>query len=470
MTHARAAGFKRLTRLERARERLLGIVPPVERTERLRLPAADGRALTEPIESPRDVPGYRRAAMDGYAVRVADTAGAGARSPVVLREDDAVGHGRAVPVHTGSEVPEGTDAVVRIEDCAVLDGGASPAGSPGEASDDTGRTDEEGRTGDDPKRTGAARVEVFDAVAPGENVAPVGEDVVEGQRLFGAGHRLRPSDLGLLRSVGIGEVEVVERPAAAVVPTGEELVESDPEPGETIETNGLTVSRYVERWGGRATRRRIVADDPGALRAAIQRDLTKDLLVLTGGSSVGDRDHVPEVVGELGEVVVHGVGIRPGHPAGFGIVEGVPVLLLPGYPVACIVAAVELLRPALKRAGRLPLDPHPTTTARLDRKLASEVGVRTFARVALHPGEADGTSVDEGRTGGDGAHPSTAGSDADASREHDEPLAVAEPVRAGGAGVLSSVALADGWVVVPEPREGIPAGETVAVEHRERWA
>ncbi|PSP55126.1 molybdopterin molybdenumtransferase MoeA [Halobacteriales archaeon QS_1_67_19] len=351
------SGFKDKTRLVEARKRLLEAVSPHDRTE----------AVSE-----------------------------------ILRQAGAVGPDSAVRVHTGSELPEGADGVVMIEQVEEF--------------------------GDE--------IEVFDAVAEGENVAPVGEDVERGQRLYDPGHRLRPSDLGLLKSVGIDAVEVSERPTVGVIPTGEELVQSDPEPGEVVETNGLTVSRLVERWGGTATYRDVVTDDPEALRAAIQRDLTRDVVVTTGGSSVGERDLLPEVVADLGEILFHGVALKPGHPVAVGVVEETPVIMLPGYPVACIVNAVQFLRPALKAIGGLPVEEPPTTEARLARKIRSEPGIRTFARVKLE-------AVDGER--------------------------VATPTRASGSGVLSSVALADGWVAVPEDREGIPEGETVSVEDWE-WS
>ncbi|WP_435183331.1 molybdopterin molybdotransferase MoeA [Halobellus sp. EA9] len=415
----RSAGFKDRTRLAVARRRLLEAATPHERTERLSLIPADGRALAETVTSPTAVPDYERAAMDGWAVRASDTFGASDRSPGVLRVADAdpqtspdtsVGPESAVRVHTGSELPEGADAVVMIE-----------------------HADEVG--GD---------LEVFDAVTEGENVAPVGEDVAEGQELFEPGHRLRPSDLGLLKSVGIDRVTVYEKPTVGVVPTGEELVQEDPGPGEVIETNGLTVSRLVSRWGGVPTYRNVVTDDEAALRAAIQRDLTKDVVVTTGGSSVGERDLIPEVVSELGEVLVHGVALKPGHPVALGVVEDTPVVMLPGYPVAAIINAVQFLRPVLKHVGHLPDDPPPTTGAVLDRKIPSEPGVRTFARVQVDDGVADGDDADEGP----------------------DALPTATPTRASGSGVLSSVALADGWVAVPEEREGFDEGETVTVE---RW-
>ncbi|EMA27467.1 molybdopterin molybdotransferase MoeA [Halobiforma nitratireducens] len=415
------AGFKIRTPVDEARRVLQEAIEeghpesPATGVETVDVARADGRALAAPVESVRNVPHYRRAAMDGYAVRAEDTFGASDRSPERLRvagsaEADAdVAPGTAARVHTGSALPDGADAVVMIE-----------------------HVEERGDA-----------LEVEDAVAEGENVAPIGEDIEESQHLYEAGHRLRPSDLGLLRSAGYGRVEVAAKPTVGVIPTGEELVEGDPGPGEVIETNGLTVSRLAERWGARATYRDVVTDDPESLRVAIQRDLTKDVVVTTGGSSVGERDLLPEVIDDLGEVLVHGVGLKPGHPVCLGIVEDTPVLALPGYPVACIVNAVQFLRPTLRWLEGTEPDPHPTTRAVLDRKIPSEPGTRTFARVQLE--QRDERDADGG----------------------DEPAYRATPTRASGSGVLSSVALADGWVVVDDDREGIPEGETVAVRNWE---
>ncbi|WP_246984205.1 molybdopterin molybdotransferase MoeA [Halorientalis marina] len=429
----RESGFKKMTRLREARERLREALTPHDRTETVPLTTAGGRALASTVTARREVPHYDRAAMDGFAVRAEDTFGAGDRSPAILRakeppaetDDDppAVGPEEALRVHTGSEIPPGADAVVMVEHT------------------DTHRDE----------------VEVFDAVAEGENVAPAGEDVASGRTLYEPGHRLRPSDIGLLKSVGVDEVECYQRPEVAVTPTGEELVQRDPAPGEVIETNGLTVAQYVERWGGKATYRNVVTDDHSSLRAAIERDLVRDVIVTTGGSSVGERDLLPEVIDDLGEVLVHGVALKPGHPVGFGVVRETPIIMLPGYPVACIVNAVQFLRPAVKWSGHYPLDSHPTTEAVLGRKVASEPGVRTFARVRLDDGGDERTAI-----------PTSATADAEGDTlDADRP--VAEPTRASGAGVLSSVALADGWVVVPEDREGFAEGERVAVQNWE-WS
>ena len=389
-------GFTEVTRLAAAREAVLGSVDPPERAESVPVVEADGRTLAESVAATRAVPEFDRAAMDGYAVRATDTHGAGDRSPALLDETDSdVRAGAARYVHTGSPMPDGADAVVKVEE-----------------------TD---RRGD--------RVEVFAAVPPGENVAPAGEDVQSGERLFDAGRRLRPSDLGLLKAGGHRTVPVRERPTVSVIPTGEELVDFDPGYGETTETNGLTVSRLVERWGGEATYRDIVGDDEAALRDAVGDGTDHDIVVTTGGSSVGERDLIADVVADLGEVLGHGVALKPGHPVGYGVVDDTPVLTLPGYPVSCLVTAVQLLRPAVAKAGGFEPEPFPEFAATLDRKIASEVGVRSFVRV---------------RETGDGG---------------------VEPVR-GGAGVLSSVAAADGWVVVPESLEGVAAGESVTVQ---RW-
>jgi len=363
-----------------------------------------GRVLAAGVEAGRSVPHYDRAAMDGYAVRASDTFDASERSPATLDvADDRVETGAAVPVHTGSELPPGADSVVMVEAT-------------------------ERREGD---------LLVYDALAVGENVSPAGEDVADGDPLLASGHRLRPSDLALLRATGTETVSVAERPTVSVVPTGEELVGAgvEPGPGEIVETNGLLVSTLVDRWGGDPTYRDVVTDDETALRSAIERDTDHDVVVTTGGSSVGDRDLVADVVEDAGEMLVHGVALKPGHPVGFGVVDDTVVLVLPGYPVSCLVTAVQLLRPALAWLSGTDPTPHPTVSGRLAEKLRSSPGERTFARVRLH--------------------------------EDAETTPTVQPVRTSGAGVMSSVATADGWVEIPESREGIPAGETVAVQQWE---
>jgi molybdopterin molybdotransferase len=429
--------FKDRTSVAEARRLLREQSSVHGRTETVPIERADGRVVATRLAARRSVPHYPRAAMDGYAVRAADTFGAGDRSPRDLRSTEGrVGPGEARQVHTGSDLPDGADAVVMIE-----------------------RVEE---VGDE--------LAVFDAVGEGENVAPIGEDVERGQPLYDPGHRLRPSDLGLLRSVGYTEVTVYERPTVAVIPTGEELVQEDPGPGETIETNGLTVTRLARRWGAEPAYGDVVTDERAALAGAIRRRLGADVVVTTGGSSVGARDLLPGVVSDLGEMLVHGVSLKPGHPAGFGVVDGTPVLLLPGYPVSCLVNAVQFLRPAINWLGGTEPDPLPTVTARLAEKIHSEPGIRTFARVRLDDSDGDSGRADHGdrsrRDDNDGDRSRREDSDGRDDGGQDDSDRVATAVRASGAGVLSTVALSDGWVVVPEESEGIDAGTTVSVQ---RW-
>ncbi len=395
-------GFTDITRLADARARLSGRCSPHTRTERRPPEAAVDRVLADGVRARRPVPHHDRVTVDGYAVRARDTFGAAGRSPVRLEQGETPAEGVAVPVDAGSPVPGDADAVVTLGQTARRDG----------------------------------VVLVYDAVAAGENVAATGSEMTASQRLFDAGHRLQPSDAALLRATGRDSVPVREPPQVSVVPTGEELVApgEEPGPGAVVETNGPLVSSLVTRWGGTPTLRETVTDGAETPGAAIEASTGHDILVTTGGSSVGDPTPIPAVVSDIGEMVVHGLGIDPGHSAGLGVVAGTPVVLLPGYPVACLVAAAQLLRPALAWLAGTEPRPFPSVRAPLDRKLPSAPGERSFVRVRL----------DEQSTGD----------------------RVAVPVRTSGTGVTPGVTPADGWVEVPEQREGVPAGETVTVQ---RW-
>ncbi|MFB6105130.1 MAG: molybdopterin molybdotransferase MoeA [Halobacteriaceae archaeon] len=380
--------------LAEARTQLKALIDPLERTRTVSLDAATGHVLATPVAAAADVPHYPKAAMDGFAVRATDTNPAPA---TLTRTTDTVDPGTTVSVHTGSELPDGADAIVRRERVTVAE--------------DT--------------------VTVTDAVAVGADIAPVGEDVTAGQPLYEAGHRLRPADRGLLAATGHTTVTVTPPPTVAIHPTGDELVDTDPDPGEAIETNAGTLTDLTTDWGGGPRRHGVVPDDPDAIRAAVTDATDAHLIVTIGGSSVGTRDHVPDVVADVGDLLVHGLTIKPGHPVGLGRLAETPVLLVPGYPVSSIIAATQLLRPAIN--WLLGTDPPsvPTTEASLADPIDSDEGTRRFSRVHL---ESDG----------------------------DTPTAV--PTDHSGAGVLSSVALTDGWVVVPESTGRVVAGSTVTVQ------
>lgn len=387
--------FRKITNADRAKEFFLKAVRPVEGNELITIENCDGRTASEDIFSELDVPHYRRAAMDGFAVRAADTLGAGSNSPVLLILDKVGVKGICTRVHTGSHVPDWADAVVMIEDTVV-----------------------HGET-----------VEVFTHVHPFKNVGEIGEDIRRGELIIQNGHVIRPCDIAVLASVGIDKINVVRKPVVAIIPTGEEVVARGnrmPEAGEVYETNGLMTSLYVKRWGAVPQLLDIVTDDPEKIKEAIQRVSGADMIIISGGTSVGKRDHVPAVVESMGTLLVHGVGISPGKPTALGLVNVKPVVCMPGYPVAGIVALYYFARPAIRKLAHIPDEPDRVVRAVLSEKIPGRTGYKTFARVKLKNGKAI-------------------------------------PLATSGAGILSSVSKADGFVIIPENVEGIGKGEEVDV-------
>lgn len=385
-------GFKELTQVDEALESLLSKIDPLNRVKEVPLAQSGGRIVASPVTAPRSAPHYRRAAMDGFAVRASDTFGATESSPNRIELADSVRQVTAVPVHTGGFVPGEADAVLKIED-----------------------TRKEGE-----------KLAVYSSLAPGDNVSPVGEDVEQGDLLIDKGDEVQPSHLGLLRTLGVESVPVLEKPGVAVLPTGEELVSSgeEPGPGQTVQSNGIMVSESVRRWGGAPEEKEILSDEPEKLVRGLDWGLEgSDVVAFTGGSSVGRRDRIVEVLEDRGEVLVHGVAIQPGKPVALAMVKDKPVIALPGYPVATLADAYFFLRPLLAHLNRRNTE-DSTVKAKLARKIHSKLGKLSLVRVAVEDGEAT-------------------------------------PVRVSGSGVLSSVTRSDGFVLVPEDSEGIAAGEEV---------
>jgi molybdopterin molybdotransferase len=444
--------------------------------------------VAETVTAAVRVPAHDRVVVDGYAVRAAATSGGDddSESQVVLPvvdvdeadPDARTGEGtdgdRAVPVEAGDAVPAGTDAVVRA-------GAVRRVG-----------------TGD-----GRTLVEVSKP-APGTGIVRAGGDVVAGQTLFDRGHELCASDVGLLKAAGVDRVPVARRPSVGVVPTGDELVQGNPGPGETVETNGLVLSSLIDQWGGVATYRNVVPDDDAALGAALTRETASDVIVLVGGTGSGASDHTVATVASAGELLVHGVAMQPGGSVALGVVRERPVVVLPGAPAACTVAAVQFLRPVLRRvvgrptatdveratsdgpsrpatpadAGtpadesgpdrRVGLPWVPSVRARLAGRVDSDPGVRTFASVRLRRGPPREAAPVGDPAGGEsngsaGARATGVADDHTDDPDHDY---VAVPARRAHGTLRSSVALSDGWVTVPESTSGLDAGASVVVE---RW-
>ncbi|MGZ4869036.1 MAG: molybdopterin molybdotransferase MoeA, partial [Halobacteriota archaeon] len=333
-----------------------------------------------------------------YAVVADDTLGASEHSPVVLRVGSSVRHGVASRVHTGSKVPDKADSVVMVEDVE--------------------------RLGD--------VVEVRAQVHPFENVGLKGEDIGRGDVVVETGHQLRPADIGLLASLEVRDVTVYRRPEVAIIPTGEELVKKGPSEGEVVETNGLITALLVEQWGARYRYRNIVTDARELIEAALLRDIDADLILTTGGTSVGIRDLVPEAVRKLGKLLVHGIAISPAKPTALGLVENTPVACLPGFPVACLVASYAFIKPAVYRLAHFEHTFERTATGTLASKIMGKPGSRTYARVAIRNGRV-------------------------------EPIKVSKSGILPGSGILSSMAKADGFVIIAEKVEGYNEGQQVEV-------
>lgn len=405
MTDVRMCGFERRTSVGDALERLLSRLRALP-SERVRLADAHDRVAAACIRAEVAVPSFRRAMMDGYAVRADDTVGATALAPRRLAvvgdlragrgmPDRALAAGEAMRITTGAPVPSGADAVVMAE-----------------------LTEPDGDSG----------VRVVEAVSPAKHVAPVGEDVAIGDEVVVAGRRLRPQDVGLLASVGIGALDAVRRPTVTLLSTGDELLEpgDKPEPGRIVDSNSIMLVALCERDGAQVRATARVADDPAALRAAIER-MNTDVLLLSGGSSVGPEDHVPQVVRELGELTVHGVAMRPSSPAGFGFIGDTAVFLLPGNPVSCLCAYEFFAGPAIRvLGGRSSAWPHRRHTAIVADKLVSVLGRTDYMRV---------------RVDDQGVH----------------------PIMTSGASILSSTTVADGVVIIDDEREGFGTGDEVTV-------
>lgn len=405
----RMRGFTRYTRLGDALKIVLSKVNRLG-SELVRFERAGGRVLAEDVISKIDVPPFDRSAVDGYAVRAADTFGASETKPKRLRVIGSakigaptrlrVRKGEAVKLMTGAPMPWSADAVVMVEHTKV-DG---------------------------------KRIAVLVPLTPEKNVSARGEDVRAGEVVLGRGQQLRPQDIGMLSSIGHLKVRVFRKPKVAVITTGSELRRPGTrlKPAQITDINRYSLAAGVVSCGGVAVPLGIIPDKPQALRRVLQKALRNDVVLISGGSSVGEHDIAPEVVAELGELLFHGVTLRPGGPTAFGVVRGKPVFCLAGFPVASLVAFDMLVRPALWVMQGLPPDwGCMMVRAKLTRKVTSSLGRADVVRVRVWS-EAD--------------------------------KLLAEPIRITGSGILSSMTRADGFVLVPEDVEGFDGGATVEVE------
>jgi len=324
--------FQSTIPLAHAQDIIAAAASPLDRTEKVQLREARGRVLARDLMAPADVPPFSRAAMDGYAVRAADTTGATRDTPVRLRcveqvytgqmPVQVVAAGLCSEVATGAPMPEGADAVVMVEETAA--------------------------SGD--------AVQLFAAASAGQNIGRQGQDIRKGQLVLSAGTALTASRVGAVAALGHTEVLVYARPRVAILSTGNEVVEpGEPlAPGQIYDINSYTLAAVVAEHGGVPVIHRTAIDTLEDLSRAVDECLAEDVLVFSGGSSVGTRDLMLDVIRAKGEVLFHGIAVKPGKPTAFGRIGGKLAFGMPGYPTSCLTNAYVLVVPVLRRLARLP--------------------------------------------------------------------------------------------------------------------
>lgn len=379
-------------------------------SETVSIQDAVGRILAEDIVSPVDLPGFARSTKDGYAVPASSTFGASQGLPALLALRGRIRMGEpatmslglheCAAIATGGMMPEGADAVVMVEMCEVMD-------------DNT--------------------IAVTHSVAPGENVVGAKEDIASGTLILPVGRRLRPSDIAGLAAMGVAEVKVAVGPRVAVISTGDELVgiSDSPHPGQVRDMNAYSLYSAVKAIGGRPKLWGIVRDEYTAMQEIMAKAHGEsDMVIVSGGSSIGERDFTRDAIQALGDpgVLIHGVAIKPGKPTVLAVAQGKPVFGLPGHPMSCLVVFNLFVAPAIARWMGTTLD-RRTTQARLSANVASIAGREDYVSVKLR-------------------------------RENWEVWA--DPVFSKSA-AISGLIYADGVMRIPEDAEGVEKGRWISV-------
>ena len=395
--------FRSLISFDEALSKALGAAPAITRTERLSLMESLGRVSAENVRSKISVPPFSRAAMDGYAVRARDTYGASKHKPIRLVQNEVIrvglvptrtlSKGTCAEIATGAMLPKGADAVVMVED-----------------------TEKKGAT-----------IHFHESVHPGQNVSKKGEDILPGTKVVSSGEIISPSKIGALAALGRESVLVHARPLVGVISTGDEIVELGNRlpPGKVYNINSYTLASVVNACGCQPRMVDIVDDTFEDLERTLRENSDCDVLVFSGGSSVGEKDIIADVVKRNGKIVFHGIAVKPGKPTLLGTVGRQLVFGMPGYPTACLSNAYILLSPVLRKIGRFPPEPVRSVEAKMAKRVVSTTGRTQFLTVRLE---------------GDVAHP--------AFKE---------------SGAITSMAFADGYVVIPASVDLLEKGEKVVV-------
>lgn len=379
-----------------------GVLQPLS-DEKIDIINSLGRVTAEAVTAKISSPFYHSSAMDGYAVRFAETFGASERSRIRLKIGE-----QAVYVDTGDPMPDGFNAVIMIEDVNVI-----------RVAESVSQDDQ--------------YLEIISPATPWQHVRVIGEDIVATELILPENQVIRPVDIGAMLAGGHVGVLVRKKPKIVIIPTGTEIVEpgSDLKKGDIIEYNSRVLGGLVSEWGGDPIRFRIIPDDLDELKKAIlDAHGMGDMIIVNAGSSAGSEDFTAKAIGDLGDVLLHGVNIKPGKPVILGWVRGKPVLGIPGYPVSAFITFTLFVKPVIRKWQGLDFEEPEMLKAKLSRQVASALGQEEFLRVKL------------GKVG-----------------DH----CIATPVTRG-AGVMMSLVRADGFLRVPAMSQGIGAGTEVEVE------
>jgi len=401
---ARLKGFKKLTSINEALSRFLDRLQPRKlATVQISLKEALGRVTAKNINATKDLPPYHRSAVDGYALRAIDTVGASPYQPKDLRlvNKELGGERELREIWTGNTLPKGADSVVMLE-----------------------HTERIGN-----------RIQILVSLTPGANVSRKGEDVKKGDVVVKAGLRLRPHHLGLLAALENREVKVVRKPKVALLATGSELAPlgAPLKPNQIVEVNSIILSELCSELGAESFSLGIARDDEDEIRVRICEGLAEaDLIITTGGTSVGVHDLVPRVIEQIEPhaLVAHGIAMRPGMPTALAVVQRKPVLVLSGNPVAASVGFEVFARPTILRFLGIKEEGRARLKAKLTRRVAGVLGRRVILRVRVV--EKDGDFL-------------------------------AEPIRIKGSSIITTMTKANGYVIIPEDREGLRENEVVMV-------
>ena len=356
--------FTNLIPFEEAIKIMLDNIRPIKDWNVVDIENSMGRVLAEDVISPLDIPPFDRAAEDGYAVISEDTYGAGRYNPKILTvigeinsgeyKDIAIKHGESVQVSTGAMLPRNADAVVRVEDTEIIEG----------------------------------NLKVYRPTHPGFDVAPRGEDIKKGDVVLKKGEILNPAKIGVLAAIGRSEVKVYRKPNVGILPTGDELVKPGEklEKGKIYDVNSYTLQAVTLMNGGIPKLYGYVPDDPKAIEKKLMEAMENDIIVFSGGSSVGERDLLIDVVSRHGEILFHGVQIKPGKPTWCAKVKNKVLFGMPGFPTSCLSDAYHFLVPAIRKMAHLPMKKEKIVKAKMARRITSTLGRMQFFTVRLENG------------------------------------------------------------------------------------